>query len=89
MININFTIDNPWSTRWKTLFCKHGLIWSATRAWEVNGYATHQLVDFKFELRLGPVDHPGMFFMVGLLGYALEFNIYDTRHWDREWGVYY
>ena len=82
MINFNFSIDNPWSTRWRTLFCRAGLLWSATKAWEFNGYATHQIVDLTFELRQGKIDHPGVFLMIGLFGYALEFNIYDTRHRD-------
>jgi hypothetical protein len=25
-------------------------------------------------------DHRGVFLMVGLLGYALDINVYDTRH---------
>jgi hypothetical protein len=88
MINLNFSISNPWSTRWKTLFCKHGLFWSANKAWEFNGYATHHIVDLSFELRQGRVDHPGVFLMIGLVGYAIEFQIYDTRHWDNQWGVW-
>ena len=88
MINFNLRIDWPWSTRWRTLFCEHGLLFSATKAWEFNGYATHQVVDFNFELRQGKIDHPGLFLMIGLFGYALELSVYDTRHWDNQWGVW-
>ena len=88
MIYVNFRIDCPWSTRWRTLFCKHGLLRSGTKAWEFNGYATHQIIDFTFDIRQGKIDHPGIFLMIGLFGYALEFNVYDTRHWDSQWGVW-
>lgn len=83
MINFNFSIDNPWSTRWQTLFCKAGLL-SQHKAWEFNGYRTHQIIDLTFELKQGKIDHPGAFLMIGLFGYALEFNLYDTRHWNHK-----
>jgi len=70
------------------LFTKHGLLGKGTRAWEFNGYATHQIIDFNFDIRTGKVDHPGVSLMIGLLGYSLELTVYDTRHWDSEWGVY-
>jgi hypothetical protein len=82
MINFNFSINNPWSTRWRTLFCKHGLLWSANKAWEFNGYATHQIVELSLDIKIGPVDHPGIYAVIGLFGYAIELNLYDTRHWD-------
>jgi len=88
MIYFNFRIDYPWSTRWRTLFCKHGLFGKGTKAWELNGYATHQIVDFSFELKRGYIDHRGVFLMIGLFGYALELDVYDTRHWDNQWGVW-
>jgi hypothetical protein len=33
------------------------------------------------DARLQPQgDHRGVFVMLGLLGYALDFNVYDVRH---------
>jgi hypothetical protein len=80
MINFNFSISNPWSNRWRTLFCKAGLV-AQHKAWEFNGYATHDLVDTRFSLTFTG-DHPGLFLMFGLAGYSLEFCLYDTRHED-------
>jgi hypothetical protein len=80
MIDFNFSISNPWSDRWRTLFCKSGLL-ANHKAWEFNGYQTHQIVDAKFSLSFTG-DHPGVFVMLGLLGYSLEFSLYDTRHED-------
>jgi hypothetical protein len=80
MINFNLSISNPWSDRWNTLFFKHGLL-AQHKAWEFNGYRTHHLVDVNFQLSFTG-DHPGVFIMLGLLGYSLELSMYDTRHGD-------
>ena len=80
MINLNFSISNPWSNRWHTLFFKNGLL-PNHKAWEFNGYATHHFIDIDFRLSFTG-DHPGVFVMLGLLGYSLEVSIYDTRHED-------
>ena len=80
MINFNFHITNPWSTQWRTMFCKFGPI-GQYKAWEFNGYKTHHLVEIDFRLSIKG-DHPGLFIMAGLLGYSLDLNIYDTRHED-------
>lgn len=81
MINLNFSITNPWSTRWSTLFFKAGLL-AQYKAWEFNAYQTHHVVDINFNLSFTG-DHPGLFIMLGLLGYAVEVNVYDTRHGDQ------
>ena len=80
MINFNLSIINPWSDRWNTLFFKNGLL-ANHKAWEFNGYRTHHLVDVNFQLSFTG-DHPGVFIMLGLLGYSLELSVYDTRHGD-------
>jgi hypothetical protein len=80
MININFTIDNPWSDRWNTIWYRNGLL-PKHKAWEFNGYRTHHIVDFEFHFTRNR-DHAGIGFGLGLFGYSLEFQIYDTRHWD-------
>lgn len=78
MINISLSLSNPWSNRWRTMFCKFGPI-GRYKAWEFNGYATHHFVEVDFRLSLKG-DHPGVFVTLGLTGYAIEFSIYDTRH---------
>lgn len=80
MIYFNFNIDNPWSTRWKTIWCKSGVL-PNSRAWEFNGYRTHHIIDidFRFTQRC---DHAGIQFILGLFGYSVEFHIYKTLHWD-------
>jgi len=82
MIYFNFTIDNPWSDRWRTIWYKNGLL-SRNKAWEFNGYKTNQIINLHFKLNFKG-DHAGLQLELGLLGYDLEFSIYDTRHWDYE-----
>jgi len=89
MINLNLSIENPWSDRWNTIWFKNGLL-PNHKAWEFNAYRTHYLVDFEFRLtRKG--DHAGLQTMFGLVGYAVEFGLYDTRHWNyqkNDWEIY-
>lgn len=80
MLNLNFNITNPWSTDWRFLFGKSGLL-AKHKAWEFNGYQTHHIIDINFNLSFTG-DHPGVFVMLGLVGYSLELSIYDTRHGD-------
>lgn len=65
-------------TRWNILKMFSGKF-SENWAWEVNLYATHSwfLLDSHLLTR---GDHRGFFLMFGLLGYALDINIYDIRH---------
>jgi hypothetical protein len=41
---------------------------------------------FKFEFTFQPIkkDHGGLRFELNILGYSLDLNIYDSRHWDDE-----
>lgn len=89
MINFNFSISNPWSRRWKTLWCKHSLL-SINKAVEFNGYKTNTIITVDFNLTF-QTDHAGLRLMLGLFGYEVEVHFYDTRHWDNEkdsWNVY-
>ena len=69
-------------TRWNILKNWSGKL-SKNWAWEFNTYATHSwlLLDTRV---LTNGDHRGFFLMIGLLGYALDINIYDIRHGDEE-----
>lgn len=82
MINLNFRISNPWSDTWTILWSKSNLI-SQYKAWEFNGYRTNCIADAEFSLTFTG-DHAGVRIMIGLLGYEVELQFYDTRHWDYE-----
>lgn len=89
MIHINLSINNPFSNRFDHVLLKHGIVTKHT-AWEFNIYRSATVIAFKFELT-GRRDHAGIQFEIGLLGYEVEFHMYDVRHWDNEnkcWEVY-
>lgn len=64
------------STRWRIIKGLWGKL-STNWAWEINLYATHSwiLLDAKIN---PPGDRRGLFLMVGVLGFALDINIYDN-----------
>lgn len=82
MIFVNIIISNPFSNKFKILFAKHGNL-SKYKAWEFNGYRTNTLFTFEFHLNF-KCDHAGVKFQVGSLGYEVELNCYDSRHWDND-----
>ena len=78
---MNFTFFLNWkSNRWQILKMfsnKFGENWAG----EFNIYATHSWVMIDGRIHFSG-DHRGVFLMLGLLGYALDINIYDVRHGD-------
>jgi len=80
MINFNLSVTNPWSNRWETIWFKNGLL-PKHKAWEFNGYRSHHVIDVNIEITTRR-DHAGIHLMFGLIGYTVEFSIYDTRHWN-------
>lgn len=78
---MNFTFFINWrGQRWEILKMFSGRL-GKNWAWEFNWYATHSWVMIDVALR-PQGDHRGVFAMLGLLGRAVDFNIYDTRHND-------
>jgi hypothetical protein len=89
MININFTITNPWSKRWNSLWAKSQILLN-NKAVEFNGYRTNTILNAELNFNIR-TDHAGIRLMIGLLGYEVELHFYDTRHWDDEkntWAKY-
>jgi hypothetical protein len=79
---MNFSFFLNWrGSRWEILkgwFGRLGQHWG----WEFNFYATHSFI--LVDIRLQPQgDHRGVFVMLGLLGIAVDVNIYDSRHGDQ------
>jgi hypothetical protein len=87
MIDLKFSISNPFSNRWDTLFFRNGTL-PKHKAWEFNGYRTNQIINLEFGVTFKG-DHAGLKTMVGLFGFNLELSIYDTRHWNYEKNRFY
>jgi hypothetical protein len=83
MINLNFTIRNPWSNRFDNIRCWHGSTPFANKYWEIQLYKSTDVIDFSFHLTHRQ-SHAGLRLELGLFGYNADFNFYDNRHWDYE-----
>jgi hypothetical protein len=81
MISLNFTLINPFSDKWKTVYCKHFML-SKNKNLEINFYKNSNIV--KFSLDFFPIgrDHTPIEIGFGLFSYEIEFSFYDKRHWD-------
>lgn len=82
MIYFSFTIQNPWSNKFKRLFCKNGQL-TKNKFWEVECYENAVLVSLRIEISLRK-DHGGLDIEVGCVGYTIGAQIYDNRHWDHK-----
>lgn len=80
MIHISFGLSNPWSKYFNNLWNRSGMI-TQHKAWEAELLQTRQLVGFQLGFTVRQ-DHAGLDLEVGLFGYSISFQIYDTRHWD-------
>ena len=87
MISFNFSLTNPFSQKFKNLYCKGGMI-TKNKAWEFEVLETSLLVmfDVRYTTRQ---DHAGLTIGLGLFGYEIQAQIYDIRHWDHTYGVYH
>jgi len=80
MIYYSFRIRNPYSDRLQHAVTKQGIV-TQNKAWEFNVYRTATVLAVSVELTMRR-DHAGLRLEIGLLGYDVEFQIYDVRHWD-------
>jgi len=83
MINLNFSIDYPFTRlSFNDIF---------SRSWDTpikNKYLEFQLMQdceyllhFNFDWKR-KCDHAGVKLELGLLGYEIMIQLYDSRHWD-------
>ena len=82
MINLNFSIEYPLSERFKILASTSKML-TQHKAVEANIYCTANIIKLSLAYSIRR-DHAGFRFELGLLGYEVEFHMYDTRHWDNE-----
>ena len=86
LFNLQTQIYLPFD-HFKNLGCIHGRI-SANKAWELeHTYYSGSLLDVDISLSVRE-HHAGFDITVGLFGYGIHFQIYDTRHWNYERNCY-
>ena len=91
MINLNFSIVNPWAKeKFKNLWHTHGSI-TKNKHWELE-VLKHNYDILKISIAItARQDHAGLHLDLALFGYSICFNIYDSRHWDYKnkcWEIY-
>ncbi len=90
MINISFSLRNPWSNTFKNIWCKCSETPFKHKFVELEFYRDSSLVSFSFSWTIRQ-SHAGLDIDIGLLGYNVHFNFYDNRHWNSNegrWMVY-
>lgn len=80
MININFSISNPFAENLSDIvFMKFGKL-TENKFWTITLHKNLKtIIDFHFDISTG-ISHSGILLWVGLLGFFLEFELYDRRH---------
>ena len=82
MLYLCLNITNPWiESNFTNIFNRSWLL-SKFKAFELELIRdTNSLILFVFRATARS-DHAGVSFEVGLLGFSINFRLYDTRHWD-------
>ena len=82
MIYINLSITNPFSDKFENVYSTSGRV-SKYKAWEFQIYRSDTIVELESRITFQQ-DHAGFKLGVGLFSWTIDFNFYDTRHWDDE-----
>jgi hypothetical protein len=90
MISLTFNLRNPWSNKFKNLWCRAYATPFKNKFVELEFYQNSTLLCFMFGWTVQQ-DHAGLDIELGLFGYNAHFNFYDNRHWDskkKAWQTY-
>ena len=81
MINFRFSLTNPWWNRFQSVYWTAGGTPIKHKFWELQIMKSDDIisVDMRISTRC---DHAGLDLWLGLLGYSINFNFYDNRHWN-------
>jgi hypothetical protein len=84
MIYFRINVQNPlWRNRFDNVKCWSGKTPWKNKFWELQIMEDASLIAVELDCTLFR-DHAGLTLEVGLLGYSVNFKIYDNRHWDTE-----
>jgi hypothetical protein len=81
MLNLDFAIRRPLSSRFSNLKSWHGSTPFANKHWEFQISKTADIIAVNLNFTVqGETDHAGLRCGFGLIGFAVEFNFYDSGH---------
>jgi len=81
MINIQFNLRIPGSNRFRNIKCWHGITPFIHKFWELQIYKSADILDIFLRLT-SKQSHAGLSCGLGFCGINMEFQIYDSRHWN-------
>lgn len=92
MIDLIFKVKNPFpKDNFKNIWFKAGSI-TEFKNWEMQfSYCRDLIFGISLDTSFSGRDHAGPELELILLGFSLNFKIYDSRHWDYKksiWQVY-
>ena len=88
MINFSFNLSNPFSSRWDNIYNRGVSFNKYHKAAEFEVYRDTTIVSLRFRWSARQ-SHAGMNLELGLFGYTVSAQYYDTRHWNEEAGRFY
>jgi hypothetical protein len=88
MINLALTIRNPFSQQFTNLWCKSYDTLFKHKFIEIEFYKDSTWLTFMLNWTVRQ-SHAGLDIELGLFGYVVHFNFYDSRHWNFEQGRYF
>jgi len=88
MISLTLNIANPWSKRWRNMWCRSYATPFKNKFIELELLKDSTIISFMLRLSTQQ-SHGGLSMEFGLLGYSFNFNFYDNRHWNYEANRYF
>ena len=87
MINFNFGISYPWSTRWQHVLFRDINTIFENKSIELEVIKTNEIISagFRWSIR---ESHAGVSVNFALLGFRFGFTFYDHRHWDHDKNIW-
>jgi hypothetical protein len=85
MINLKFSVTNPWWNRFDSLYSTSGSTPFKNKFWEIQTLKSDDILTFDLRVTTRQ-DHAGIDLWLGFFGYAVNLQFYDNRHWDSEVG---
>jgi hypothetical protein len=81
MISLQFSLTNPWSSRFNNLKHWSGYTPFRNKFWELELLQDASILTCELFIT-SRRDHAGVSIELGLLGYSVHFTFYDNRHWN-------
>jgi hypothetical protein len=81
MIHFKVSIEEVFKNRFENIKCWAGKTFIQYKYWELQIMKDSDLISVDIRYTRNQ-DHAGFDLWLGLIGYAVTFKIYDSRHWD-------